>query len=114
MTRIEIATPLGVGIILGLLAGLVTGMVAGVGGALVGMQAGFVAGMIAGTVMHRDEHRRSARSRELDSIIGVGGGDLGLGAAQVAMPTETPAPAGVSTREQWLAEWLTPPPPMAG
>lgn len=112
MTRIEIATPLGVGIVLGLLAGLVTGMVAGIGGALVGMQAGFVAGMIAGTVMHRDEHRRSVRSRELDSIIGVGGGDLG--AAPIAIPTATPAPADVSTREQWLAEWLTPPPPMAG
>jgi hypothetical protein len=106
MTRIEIA-PLTVGIVLGLLSGLVTGMVAGTVGALVGLGAGFVAGVVAGTAMRRDEGRRSARSRELDSIIGVHGGSLGAG------PVVMPVPPEETARQQWLAEWLTPPPPVA-
>jgi hypothetical protein len=105
MTRIEMATPIGVGVTLGLSAGILLGMVAGIAGVVLGLAAGAVAGFLAGRTMHRDEGYREARVRELDAIIGVGGGDMG--AAPVSMPPE-PTPA------DWMAEWLTPPPPVAG
>jgi hypothetical protein len=107
MTRIEMATPLGVGVVLGLAAGLLLGMVAGVVGAVVGLGAGAAAGWLAGTAMHRDEGRRAARARELDAIIGVDGGDIG------AAPVSVPPPDDL-TPAQWVAEWMTPPPPVAG
>ncbi|HEY8040922.1 MAG TPA: hypothetical protein VIF15_14050 [Polyangiaceae bacterium] len=106
--RIELATPLGVGILLGLATGILLGMVAGGMGALVGLAAGAGAGFLAGTAMHRDEGRRAARARELDAIIGVAGGDLG------AAPVSIPPPADEAPSTQWMAEWLTPPPPVAG
>ncbi len=107
MTRIEWATPLGVGVVLGLAAGVLLGLVAGAMGVAVGVAAGAAAGWLAGTAMHRDEGRRAARARELDEIIGVAGGDLG--AAPVSMPPPAEPPAN-----EWIAEWLTPPPPVAG
>jgi hypothetical protein len=58
--------------------------------------------------MHRDEERRSARARELDGIIGVAGGDIG--AAPVALTED----AESDHAKAWMAEWLTPPPPVAG
>jgi len=105
MTRIEIATPVGVGLVLGLSAGVLLGMVAGIAGVILGLPVGMIAGFLAGSAMHRDEGHRAARVRELDEIIGVAGGDMG--AAPVSIPPE-PAPA------DWMAEWLTPPPPVAG
>jgi hypothetical protein len=107
MTRIEIATPLTVSVLLGLSAGLLLGMVAGVPGVILGVGLGAFAGFLAGAAMHRDERRRAARGRELDEIIGVAGGDMG--AAPVSM-----RPTAESSPTQWMAEWLTPPPPVAG
>ena len=113
MTRIELATPLGVGALLGISAGVLLGLVAGWIGAFVGFAAGAAAGLLAGTAMHRDEGRRAARGRELDAIIGVDGGDLG--AAPVSMPPPEPGDdAQGPSSEQWMAEWLTPPPPVVG
>ena len=106
MTRIEMATPIGVGVVLGLAAGVLLGMVAGVAGVMLGLAAGAGAGLLAGAAMHRDEGHRAARARELDAIIGVAGGDMG--AAPVSMPPPEPPPA------EWMSEWLTPPPPVAG
>lgn len=108
MTRIELATPLGVGTLLGISAGLFLGMEAGWIGAVAGLLAGGAAGVLAGAAMHHDEDRRAARGRELDAIIGVDGGDLG--AAPVAIPRAIEEPS----TDQWMAEWMTPPPPVAG
>jgi len=105
MTRIEMATPIGVGVTLGLSAGVLLGMVAGIAGVVLGLAVGAVAGYLAGRTMHRDEGHRAVRVRELDAIIGVGGGDIG--AAPVSLPPE-PTPG------DWMAEWLTPPPPAVG
>jgi hypothetical protein len=107
MTRIELAAPLGVGVGLGLSTGIVTGMMGGPVGLVLGITIGSVAGFFAGAAMFRDGRRREARNRELDAIIGVSEGDIG--AAPVAMPPE----AGESATA-WVAEWLTPPPPVAG
>jgi len=110
MTRIEIATPLTVGVVLGLSAGLLLGMVAGIAGVILGLGAGAAAGFLAGATMHRDEGRRAARARELDEIIGVTGGDIGAApvSASSMNPEEEPS------RGEWMAEWMTPPPPVAG
>jgi hypothetical protein len=105
MTRIEMATPIGVGVTLGLSAGVLLGMVAGIAGVVLGLAIGAIAGFLAGAAMHRDEGRRALRVRELDEIIGVAGGDMG--ANPVSIPPE-PMPA------DWMSEWLTPPPPVAG
>lgn len=108
MTRIELAAPLGVGVGLGLTTGIVTGMMAGPVGLVLGIAIGGCAGFFAGAAMFRDARRRDARNRELDAIIGVSEGDLG--AAPVAMPREE----GESSARAWVAEWLTPPPPVVG
>ncbi len=113
MTSIEHAAPLGLGVILGISAGIFTGIIAGPVGALIGFCAGAVAGTAAGMAMDRDEGRRAARSRELDEIIGVTGGNMG--AAPVTIPPPEPSEArALAARERWLAEWLTPPPPVIG
>jgi hypothetical protein len=116
MTRIELATPMGVGAILGISAGIVMGIMAGATGGIIGLCVGAVAGAIAGTAMLRDEGHRAARSRELDAIIGVHGGNIG--AAPVSMPPPALEDESLEeepgARERWLAEWLTPPPPVAG
>jgi hypothetical protein len=111
MMRIELAMPIGLGVVLGVSAGAITGVMAGAVGTLIGFCAGAAVGSIAGAAIYEDERRSSARSRELDAIIGVASGDLG--AAPVTIP---PAPSestsGVEGHERWLAEWLTPPPPV--
>jgi hypothetical protein len=109
MTRIELAAPLGLGVGLGLSTGIVTGMMGGPVGLVLGVAIGGVAGFFAGAAMFRDARRRDARNRELDAIIGVTEGDLG--AAPVAMPPTEP---GESAASAWIAEWLTPPPPVVG
>ncbi|HTQ43648.1 MAG TPA: hypothetical protein VMI75_12885, partial [Polyangiaceae bacterium] len=109
-TRIDLAAPLGVGLGLGLSTGIVTGMMGGPVGLVLGIAIGGIAGFFAGAAMFRDARRREARNRELDAIIGVSEGDLG--AAPVAMPQEPEA--GESPSTAWVAEWLTPPPPVAG
>jgi hypothetical protein len=108
MTRIELATPFGVGATLGLSAGIVMGIMAGVTGVVMGVCLGAAAGAVAGLAMHRTEEHRAARTRQLDEEIGVTGGDIG--AAPVSMPPR-PDDAGHTS---WVAEWLTPPPPVAG
>jgi hypothetical protein len=113
MTRIELAAPLGLGVMLGVSAGIFTGIMAGPVGAVVGFCAGAVAGTVAGAAIYRDEGRRAARSRELDDIIGITGGNMG--AAPVSIPPPEASEAGAAdARERWLAEWLTPPPPVVG
>lgn len=111
MTRIELAAPLGIGVGLGLSTGIVTGMMGGPVGLVLGIAIGGIAGFFAGAAMFRDARRREARNRELDAIIGVSEGDLG--AAPVAMPREMHE-AGQTPATAWVAEWLTPPPPVAG
>lgn len=108
---IELAVPLGIGAILGFSVGVVMGIVAGPLGAVVGVATGTGFGLVAGLAMHRDEKRRAARSRYLDRVIGVEEGDLG--AAPVAIPRPSDA-SDEPSRAAWVAEWLTPPPPVAG
>jgi len=109
MTRVEIAMPFAVGAGLGLSSGIVAGMMAGAAGVLIGIGVGAAVGFIAGLAMHNEEGHQALRARELDETIGLSGSGE-LGAAPVSMPPS----AEESLREAWLAEWLTPPPPVAG
>jgi len=84
------------------------GIMAGPVGAVLAVAGGTIAGLCAGLAMHRDDTRRAARSRELDDIIGVTEGDLG------AAPVSMPAQPDDTAAKAWMAEWLTPPPPVAG
>jgi|HubBroStandDraft_6_1064221.scaffolds.fasta_scaffold1442252_2 hypothetical protein len=113
-TRIELATPMGVGAILGLSAGIVTGIMAGMVGALVGLCVGSLVGLVAGTAMLRDEGHRAARGRELDQIIGVSGGDMGAAPVSIPPTAMREAREAEESSKAWMAEWLTPPPPVAG
>jgi hypothetical protein len=108
MTRIELATPFGVGAMLGLSAGVVMGIMAGVAGVVAGVCLGAAVGFVTGLAMHRADEHRSARTRELDAAIGIHGGSIGAGPITMPPPTDD-----LSTRA-WVAEWLTPPPPVAG
>jgi hypothetical protein len=108
MTRIELATPLSVGTILGLSAGILLGIAAGFLGVLAGIAIGAAAGVLAGAAMHHADSRTAERGRELDEIIGVAGGSIG------AAPVTIPPPADEPPASAWMAEWLTPPPPVTG
>ena len=83
------------------------GIMGGPGVAVLGVVAGTAAGLVAGLAMHRDDKRLAARARELDDIIGVTEGDLG------AAPVSMPPSAEEASDRAWIAEWLTPPPPVA-
>ncbi len=67
---------------------------------------GGAVGAVAGVVIDREERRASARTRELDGILGITG--VGSGAV-------SPSEASVTEREQelraWVTEWMTPQPP---
>ena len=47
-------------------------------------------------------------TRELDAIIGITNGSMGLGDVAIQFAEEPPL---YPSREAWEAEWLTPPPP---
>jgi hypothetical protein len=96
----------------GVLAGLSVGLVVSApAGIMAGIALGAAVGIVAGIVMDQEEKRSSLRTRELDEIIGVSGGDLGI-------PPSARQPAADSEHERelrtWATEWLTPPPPHVG
>jgi len=61
----------------GAVVGAVVGSAAGPAGVAAGAVLGGIAGALAGAVLDQDASERAARTRELDAMIGVSGGDLG-------------------------------------
>jgi hypothetical protein len=101
----------------GVLAGVAVGIFAGPVGVVIGMWLGFAVGFVAGMVLAHEDDSRSQRTRELDKIIGITDGSMGVSADSIAPKAireddeeEDDGPK-LSTKEAWLAEWLTPPPP---
>jgi hypothetical protein len=92
----------------GLVGGVAVGAIQGVAGVVVGVVAGVGVGWIAGRVLAHEEGRRSARNRELDQIIGVTHGSLGVGPVR-----RSPEPDPELQAEPWGPDVLTPPPPQA-
>jgi hypothetical protein len=93
------------GAVAGLVAGIAVGAMVPGPGPIFGVAFGLAVGAAAGAAVQKDERRRNARDRELDEIIGVTSGGLGIPPGSVRHVPEEPA-----TRA-WLDEWLTPPPP---
>lgn len=96
--------------LLGGVSGVALGAVVGPLGVALGLLIGAVAGFLAAKVTEKEDRRRADRTRHLDAVIGMTQGSLG--AAPVSVPPAEWEP--LSDPDAWLAEWLTPPPPVAG
>ena len=105
--------PMIAGALSGVLSGLTLGAFTGPVGAVLGMWIGFGVGFVTGYVLAHDDEKRSVRTQELDAIIGITAGSMGVGRsiAPPAAEADDDDPEPYSSREAWLAEWLTPPPP---
>jgi hypothetical protein len=95
------------GAFVGTAAGAVMGAMANPHpGIAVGAFFGMVIGIFAGHVMASEDERKSARSRELDDIIGTTSGSLGRSSLIPPLPSEEVLREAKNRR--WVAEWLTP------
>ncbi len=105
--------PVVAGAMCGVIAGIALGMFAGPVGLIVGLFTGVAIGFISGLVLAEEDGSKSMRTRELDAIIGVTAGSIGSASFTPSEPTFADEEAGepLSSKEAWLAEWLTPPPP---
>jgi hypothetical protein len=99
--------------LLGAVAGIALGATVGPLGVVLGLLMGLGAGFVATKVTQKEDRLRADRTRHLDAVIGITEGSLG--AAPVTIPPEADADAEpLSDPDDWLAEWLTPPPPVVG
>jgi hypothetical protein len=120
--------PIIAGALSGVVSGIALGAVTGPIGVVFGMWMGIGVGLVTGYVLAREDETRSVRTQELDSIIGITKGSMGAGAISISPPAmvgasgaedagqaeeEEDGPA-YSSKEAWLNEWLTPPPPVVG
>jgi len=111
--------PMIAGALSGVLSGIALGAFTGPIGVVVGMWMGVGVGFVTGYVLAGEDEGRSHRSQELDAIIGITKGSMGAGPLSVpptadAMDDDGENPEPYSSKEAWLREWLTPPPPVAG
>jgi hypothetical protein len=97
----------------GFVAGIGLGSIVGLEGVIAGTVIGIAVGFIAGLVTAHDDEVTSTRTGELDAIIGITRGSMGAGPIDTSRIVEEDdeEPNPLSTKEAWLAEWLTPPPP---
>jgi hypothetical protein len=107
--------PIVAGALSGVASGVALGAFTGPIGVVIGMWIGIAVGFVSGYVLARDDEKRSARTQELDDIIGITKGSMGAGPlSKGAGPMEDEGPEPYSSKEAWLKEWLTPPPPVVG
>lgn len=95
----------------GALAGILSGAAMGAmanphSGLALGAVFGGLIGIFAGRIMAREDQRKSARSRELDDIIGTTSGSLGRPWRVPPLPSEEILREAANRR--WVAEWMTP------
>jgi hypothetical protein len=107
--------PIIAGALSGIIGGVALGVFTGPIGTALGLWMGVGVGLVVGYVLAEEHHSRSIRTKELDAIIGITKGSMGAGDAlsvpPPAMEEEEEEQPQYSTKEAWLAEWLTPPPP---
>ena len=116
-TLTEVGTPkrpIAAAVLCAITSGIALGAVVGPVGVFLGALLGIAVGFIAGHVLARDEAKRSRRMRELDAIIGITNGSIGVGPITIVNVEEEDDGPIYSSREAWAAEWLTPPPPSVG
>ncbi len=102
--------PIIAGALSGVVAGIALGAYTGPIGVVFGMWLGVGVGLVTGYVLAREDMTESVRTRELDTIIGITKGTMGVGALPARALEDDDLPA-YSSKEAWLSEWLTPPPP---
>jgi hypothetical protein len=105
--------PIIAGALSGVLSGIALGSYTGPVGVVLGMWIGVAVGIITGYVLANDDAKVSVRTQELDAIIGVTTGSMGARGVVQAPDEDDQDPPPYSEKESWLAEWLTPPPPVA-
>ena len=100
----------------GLVSGVALGAFSGPVGVVLGMWMGVGVGFVAGYVLARDHEKRAHRTQELDAIIGITKGSMGAGplSKYPVVDISGADPEPYSSKEAWLSEWLTPPPPVVG
>ncbi len=96
--------------LLGAVSGVALGATVGPLGVVLGLFMGTTAGYLATKVNQKENRMRADRTRHLDAVIGITEGSLGAAPVSIALPEEEP----LSDPDAWLAEWLTPPPPVVG
>jgi hypothetical protein len=109
--------PIIAGALSGVVSGIALGAFTGPIGVVLGMWVGIGVGLVSGYVLAREDETQSARTQELDTIIGITNGSMGAGARSIApraIEAQTDEPPAYSSKEAWLSEWLTPPPPAVG
>jgi hypothetical protein len=67
---------------------------------------GGVVGAVAGVVIDREDRRASARTRELDAMLGINGVERGGGS-----PSDVTGTERERELRAWVTEWMTPQPP---
>jgi hypothetical protein len=97
----------------GVVSGIALGAFTGPIGVVLGMWIGVTVGFVAGYVLAHDHEKKSDRTRELDAIIGITHGSMGASPVITVAEDEDDDPEPYSSKEAWMAEWLTPPPPCA-
>lgn len=80
-------------------------------GLSLGIGLGATIGTIAGLVMEREAKRRSLRTKELDEMIGVTSGSMGVPPGSIPPRDLARDPDASLELKAWVEEWLTPPPP---
>jgi hypothetical protein len=111
--------PIVVGAVGGITSGIMLGVFTGPVGTVLGMWMGVGVGLVTGYVLAEEHKSRSIRTGELDAIIGITKGSMGAGTGISIPPpaieeAEGEDPPPYSSKEAWLKEWLTPPPPVVG
>jgi hypothetical protein len=111
--------PIVAGALSGVVAGIALGAFTGPIGVVLGMWMGIGVGLVSGYVLAREDETQSARTQELDTIIGITKGSMGAGLVSIVpaaagSDADADDPPPYSSKEAWLSEWLTPPPPMVG
>jgi hypothetical protein len=112
--------PIVAGALGGITSGVMLGVFTGPAGTVLGMWMGVGVGLVTGYVLAEEHQSRSIRTGELDAIIGITKGSMGAGTGISAPPPPLDAAEDeeempqYSTKEAWLKEWLTPPPPTVG
>ena len=99
--------------LLGAAGGLALGATVGPLGVVLGLLLGMSAGFLAAKVNQKEDLRRADRTRHLDAVIGITEGSLGAAPVSIAPDAELDAEP-MSDADAWMAEWLTPPPPVVG
>jgi hypothetical protein len=101
------------GIVCGVLGGFALGaMITPIGvGITLGVLLGALAGAAGGIAMQREDARTGKRTRQLDDIIGITKGSLGVPRGSIPPGDLRRAPEEALELQSWAREWLTPPPP---